>query len=178
MRQISQPLTAGPTPEKAPTYAYNKYRGAVIDGARRDCSAVPSASRRPRLSAYPRRPPEKARPHRTRWATSPTISWRPAHDLRPRADSQTMMEYSLWGFLTVEGTLFRGLTDQGFEAWPAESQGLHGRAIQATLEHGVRDVLCSVQGQSRVPSRGIPSSPRTLSNGSEPRLANLRERFM
>jgi hypothetical protein len=48
---------------------------------------------------------------------------------------QTVTEYSLWGFLTIEGTLFRGLTDQGFEAWPTkdstgapnqQSQGLHG----------------------------------------------------
>src|SRR6185312_6974256 len=54
----------------------------------------------------------------------------------------------------------------GFEAWPIEgstgapdrqSQGLHGCAVQATLEHGVRDILRSVQGRSRVPSRGIPS---------------------
>ena len=77
-----------------------------------------------------------------------------------------MTEYSFQGLFTLEGTLFRGLTDQGFEAWPVEgstgapdrqSQGLHGRAVQATLEHGVQDVLRSVQGQPRVPSRGIPS---------------------
>src|SRR6185312_13161960 len=70
------------------------------------------------------------------------------------------------GLFTLEGTLFRGLINQGFEAWPVEgstgapdrqSQGLHGCAIQATLERGVRDILRSVQGQSRVPRRGIPS---------------------
>src|SRR6185437_16353136 len=38
-----------------------------------------------------------------------------------------------------------------------QSQGLLGCAVQATLECGVRDILRSVQGQSRVPSRGIPS---------------------
>src|SRR6185437_5175696 len=38
-----------------------------------------------------------------------------------------------------------------------QSQGLHGCAVQATLERGVRDILRSVQGQARVPSRGIPS---------------------
>ena len=38
-----------------------------------------------------------------------------------------------------------------------QSQGLQGCAIQATLECGVRDILRSVQGQSRVPRRGIPS---------------------
>ena len=102
-----------------------------------------------------------------------------------------MTEYSFRGLFTLEGTLFRGLTDQGFEAWPVEgstgapdhqSQGLHGRAVQATLERGVRDVLRSVQGRSRLPSRGShrgrASSPRTLSNGSEPRLANLCKSFM
>src|SRR6185436_5612771 len=77
-----------------------------------------------------------------------------------------MMEYSLRGLFTLEATSFRGLTDQGFEAWPVEgstgapdhqSQGLHGCAVQATLERGVRDILRSVQGQSRVHSRGIPS---------------------
>src|SRR6185437_5096874 len=70
-----------------------------------------------------------------------------------------MTEYSFRGIATLEGITFRGLTDQGFEAWPIEgstgapdrqSQGLHGHAIQATLEHRVR-------GRSRVPSRGIPS---------------------
>src|SRR6185295_5320976 len=75
-------------------------------------------------------------------------------------------EYSFRGLFTLEGILLRGLTDQGFEAWPVEgstgapdqqSQGLHGCAVQATLEHGVRDILRSVQGRSRVPSRGIPS---------------------
>src|SRR6185436_8773596 len=77
-----------------------------------------------------------------------------------------MTEYSFRGFFTLEGIAFRGLTDQGFEAWPFggststpdhQSQGLQGCAIQATLERGVRDILRSVQGQSRVPRRGIPS---------------------
>src|SRR6185312_7232280 len=97
---------------------------------------------------------------------SPTISGGPAHDQRSPRCLQTVTEYSLRGFLTVEETLFRGFTDQGFEAWPTkgstgipdrQSQGLHGRVVQATLECGVQDVLRSVQGQSRVPSREIPS---------------------
>ena len=76
-----------------------------------------------------------------------------------------MTEYSFWGLFTIEGTLFRGLTDQGFESWPVEgltgtpdhqSQGLHGCVVQATLEHGVRDILRSVQGQPRVPGKGDP----------------------
>ena len=54
--------------------AHGDNYGAVIDGARRDCSAVPSASRRPRLSAYPRQPPEKARPH------NPRVLGHVAHD--------------------------------------------------------------------------------------------------
>ena len=94
---------------------------------------------------------------------------RPAEGPRARLATacrlQIMTEYSLHGLLTLEGTLFQGLTDQGFEGWPTEgstdapdhqSQGHHGRAIQATLECGVRDVLHSVQGQSRVPSKGDP----------------------
>ena len=77
-----------------------------------------------------------------------------------------MIEYSFRGIVTLEAITFRGLTDQGFEAWPVggstgapdrQSQGLHGCAVQATLDCGVRDILRSVQGQSRVPSRGIPS---------------------
>ena len=76
-----------------------------------------------------------------------------------------MTEYSLRVHFNLEGTLFRGLTDQEFEAWPVEgstgapdrqSQGLHGCAVQATLECGVPDILCSVQGQTRVPSKGDP----------------------
>jgi len=38
-----------------------------------------------------------------------------------------------------------------------QSQELQGRAVQATLEREVRDILRSVQGRSRVPRRGIPS---------------------
>src|SRR6185437_891293 len=49
--------------------------------------------------------------------------------------------------------LIRGSTG----AIDRQSQGLHGCAVQATLEHGVRDILRSVQGQSRAPSRGFPS---------------------
>ena len=45
---------------------------------------------------------------------------RPAEDPRARPATprrlQTMTEYSLRGLFTLEGTLFRGLTDQGFEA--------------------------------------------------------------
>jgi len=79
--------------------------------------------------------------------------------------ARTVTEYSLRGFLISKGTLFRGLTDQGFEGWPVEgstdapdhqSQGQHGRAVQATLERVVRDVLRCVQGQPRVPSKGDP----------------------
>src|SRR6185369_18066136 len=81
-----------------------------------------------------------------------------------------MTEYSFRGLFTLEGIAFQGLTDQGLEAWPVggstgaldhQSQGLQGCAVQATLEHGVRDILRSVQGQSRVPSRGIPSREST-----------------
>src|SRR6185312_14685271 len=88
------------------------------------------------------------------------------HDQATPRRLRTVMEYSFRGLLTLEGILFRGLTDQGFEACPVEgstgapdrqSQGLHGRAVQATLECGVRDILRSVQGQSRVPSWGITS---------------------
>ena len=97
---------------------------------------------------------------------SPTTSGRPRTRPATPRRLRTVTEYSFRGLFTLEGNLFRGITDQGFEAWPVEgstgapdyqSQGLHGCAIQATLERGVRDILRSVQSQSRVPSRGIPS---------------------
>ena len=59
-----------------------------------------------------------------------------------------------------EALLIRGskpLPPEGSTGAPDhQSQGLQGCAIQATLEHGVRDILRSVQGQSRVPRRGDP----------------------
>ena len=33
---------------------------------------------------------------------------------------RTVTEYPPRGLLTIEGMLFRGLTDQGFEGWPVE----------------------------------------------------------
>ena len=136
--------------------------------AQRNCSTVPFVSRRPRRFVYLRQPPEKVRPHCTA-RTGPRRP-RPAEDPRTRPATprrlRTVTEYSFRGLFTLEGTLFRGLTDQGFKAWPVEgstgtpdrqSQGLHGYVVQATLERGVRDILRSVQGQSRVPSWGIPS---------------------
>ena len=135
---------------------------------RRDCCVIPSVSRRPRRSVCPRPTPEKARPRRTAriGPRSPTTSGGPARTTCDSASFQTKTEYSFRGPFTPKGIVFRGLTDQGFEAWPFggltgapdhQSQGLQGWAIQATLERGVRDILRSVQGQSRVPSRGIPS---------------------
>ena len=59
-----------------------------------------------------------------------------------------------------------------------QSQGLQGCAIQATLETSYAVFKASrgcLEGGSH---RGRASSPRTLSNGSEPRLVNPRERFI
>ena len=101
------------------------------------------------------------------------------------------MEYSLRGFFTLEGTLFRGLTDQGFEAWPVE--GSTGTQIARVRD--CMDVPYKLTSNAKFETsyavfkasrgclaggshRGRASSPRTLSNGSEPRLANLSERFM
>ena len=85
-------------------------------------TTVLSVSRRPHLFAYLRQPPEKARPHCTA-RTGPRRP-RPAKDLCARPATprhfRTMTEYSFRGLFTLEGTSFRGLTDQGFEAWPVE----------------------------------------------------------
>src|SRR6185503_19268843 len=87
---------------------------------RRDCCAIPSVSRRPRRFVCPRLSPEKARPHHT--ARIGPRRPPPAED--PRALLATLRrfriktEYSFGGLFTLEGIAFRGLTDQGFEAWP------------------------------------------------------------
>ena len=147
------------------TRALGNNYGAVTDGRGATVALFhPSAAAPPTQGSHLKR---RARTTRAYWTTSPTTSGRLA---RTTNDSgpfyRTVTKYSPQGFLTVEGNQFRGLIDQGFEAWPIEgstgapdrqSQGLHGCAIQATLEHGVRDILRSIQGQSRVPSRGILS---------------------
>ena len=87
---------------------------------RRDCCVIPSVSRRPRRSVCPRPTPEKARPRRTAriGPRSPTTSGRPARTTCDSASFQTKTEYSFRGPFTPEGIAFRGLTDQGFGAWP------------------------------------------------------------
>src|SRR6185437_10319997 len=103
-------------------------------------------------------------------ATSPTTSGRPACMTRDSASFQTKTEYSFRGPFTLEGIALRGLTEalliRASKPGPSggstgasdhQSQELQGRAVQATLEHEVRDILRSVQGRSRVPRRGIPS---------------------
>ena len=122
----------------------NNY-GAVTDGRGATVALFhPSAAAHAALSTRGSRLKRRAR-------TTPHESGHVSHDMRKtRAHDQatprrlrTVMEYSFRGLFTLEGTLFRGLIDQGFDAWSIEgstgapdrqSQGLHGRAVQATLE--------------------------------------------
>ena len=102
---------------------------------------------------------------------------------------RTMMEYSFRGLFTLEGTLFQGLSDQGFEAWPVEGSTApqiardcmdvpYKLSSNAEFETSYAVFKASLGCLAGGSHRGRASSPRTLSNGSEPRLANLCERFM
>ena len=110
---------------------------------------------------------------------------------RDSASFQTKTEYSFRGPFTLKGIGFRGLTDQGFEAWPVEGS----TSTQIARVRDCMDVLYKLPANAEFETsctvfkagrgcleggshQGRASSPRTLSNGSEPRLANLRKRFM
>ena len=137
---------------------------------RRDCCAIPSVSRRPRRSVCPRRSPEKARPHHA--AQIGPHRPLPAEDPCARVvrGSETFSDHDEIFLhrvsLPSKESHFEALLIRGSKPGPSggstgapdhQSQGLLGCAVQATLERGVRDILHSVQGQSRVPRRGIPS---------------------
>ena len=106
-------------------------------------------------------------PHRTNRATSPTTSGRPARMTHDSASFPNHDGIFLRGVsLPSKESHFEALLIRGSKPGPSggstgapdrQSQGLQGCAVQATLERGVRDILRSVQGQSRVPRRGIPS---------------------
>jgi hypothetical protein len=182
-----------PTTMEAPTRALGNNYGTVIDGARRDCSAILSASHRPRLSAYPRQPPEKARPHCTACtgprhprsagdprATGNSVPFREPLQNIPSSDSLPSKEFNSMAVLI-----------KGSKPGPS-------RVRQAPQIAGVIDCMdvpyklpsntefetshtvfkagrsCLAGGSHR----GRASSPQTLSKGSEPRLANLYECFM
>ena len=135
----------------------------------RDCCAIPSVSRRPRRFICPRLSPEKARPHRT--ARIGPRRPPPAGDPRARDSRSCDVFESRRNIpsgisLPSNESHSEALLVRGSKPGPSggstgapdrQSQGLQGCAIQATLECGVRDILRSVQGQSRVPRRGIPS---------------------
>ena len=102
-----------------------------------------------------------------------------------------MTEYSSQGLFALEGIAFQGLTDQGFEAWPVEgSTGAQIARVMDCMDEPYKlpsnaefETSYAVFNASRGcleggSHRGRASSPRTLSNGSEPRLANLRKHFM
>ena len=149
----------GPTTVESPTHARSNNCGTVIGG----CGATvalshPSAAAHAASSA--RGCHLKRRAH-----TAPHESGHVAHHQRktrardsrpcvifgskqniPSEDSLPSKEFD------SEALLIRGSTG----APDRQSQGLHGRAVQATLECGVRDASRSVRGRSRVPSRGIP----------------------
>ena len=137
--------------------------------ARRDCCVIPSVSRRPRRFVCPRPTPEKARPHHTarNRATSPTTGGRPARVTRDSASFSNQDGIFLQGSLYPRRNRIsrpylsgvRSLALQGVRQAPQIARVRNCRDVpyKATLERKVRDILRSVQGQSRVPRRGIPS---------------------
>ena len=136
--------------------------------ARRDCCVShPSAAARAAPSARGRRLKRRAHaaPHESGHVRPP-----PAED--PRARLATLRRFKprrnipSGVSLPSKESHFEALLIRGSKPGPSggstgapdhQSQGLQGCAVQATLERGLRDILRSVQGQSRVPRRGIPS---------------------
>ena len=99
----------------------NNY-GAVIDGrgatvALFHPSAAANAVSSTRRSRLKRR--ARTAPHELGHVAHDQRKTR-AHDQATPRYLRTVTEYSFRGLFTLEGTLFRGLTDQGFEAWPVE----------------------------------------------------------
>ena len=158
----------GPTAAESPTRACSSNYGTVTGG-----SGATVALSHPSTAAHAASSARGCRLKR-RAHTAPHESGHVApHQLKTRARGSRLCDVfrsrqniPSWGLFTLEGIAFRGLTDQGVEAWPfkgfdrrprSPESGLQGCAIQATLERGVRDIPRSVQGQTRVPRRGIPS---------------------
>ena len=184
----------GPTTAEFPTRARGDKCGTVTGGC--DAAVVlshPSAAAHAAPSARGRRLKRRAHaaPHESDHVRPP-----PAED--PRALLATLRhfqiktEYSFRGPFTLEGIAFRGLTDQGFEAWPF---GVFDRRPRSPESGDCRDVPYKLPSNAKFETsyavfkasrgcleggshRGRASSPRTLSNGSEPRLANLHKCFM
>ena len=112
----------GPTTAESPTRALGNNCGAVTDGRGATVALFhPSAAAHAASSTRGSRLKRRAR-------TTPHESGHVSHDMRKtHAHDQatarrlrTVTEYSFRGLFTLEGILFRGLTDQGFEAWPVE----------------------------------------------------------
>ena len=158
----------GPTTAEFPTRARGDKCGTVTGGC--DATVVlshPSAAAHAAPSARGRRLKRRAHaaPHESGHVRPP-----PAED--PRARLATLRHFKRRRNIPSGVSLpskeshFEALLIRGSKPGPSggstgapdhRSQGLQGCAIQATLECGVRDILRSVQGQSRVPRRGIPS---------------------
>jgi len=112
----------GPMTAESPTRALGNNYGAVTDGrgvtvALFHSSATAHAASSTRGSRLKRR--ARTAPHEPGHVAHDQRKTR-AHDQRIRARLRTMTEYSFRGLFTLEGTLFQGLTDQGFEVWPIE----------------------------------------------------------
>src|SRR6185437_4579568 len=159
----------GPTTAESPTRARSNKRGTVTGGRGVTVAlSHPSAAAHAASSARGCR--LKRRAH--------TMPHKSGHAARYRRKTRTRAWLGTATFSDHDGIFLHGVSlpskESHFEALlirgskpgPSggstgapdhQSQGLLGCAVQATLERGVRDILHSVQGQSRVPRRGIPS---------------------
>ena len=159
----------GPTTAEFPTRARGNKCGTVT--GRRDATVVlshPSAAAHAASSARGCR--LKRRAH--------TVPHKSGQDARYRRKTRTCVARGSATFsdydeiflhrvsLPSKESHFEALLIRGSKPGPSggsigapdhQSQALQGCAVQATLERGVRDILRSVQGQSRVPRRGISS---------------------
>ena len=161
---------------------------------RRDCCVIPSVSRRPRRFVCPRLPPEKARPHRT--ARIGPRSPLPAEDPRACGSRLGVVFESRRNIpsgvpLPSKESQSEALPIRGSKPGPSEVR----QAPQITRVRDCRDVPYKLPSNAEFETsyavfrasrgcleggshRGRASSPRTQSNGSEPRLANPRKIFM
>ena len=160
----------GPTTAESPTRARNNKCGTVTGG--RGATVVlshPSAAAHAASSARGCRLKRRAHtmPHKSGHTARYRRKTRARAWLATLRRFQITTEYSFLGVpLPSKESRFEALLIRGSKPGPSggstgapdhQSQGLQGCAVQATLERGVRDILRSVQGRSRVPRWGIPS---------------------
>src|SRR6185437_3717176 len=160
----------GPTTAESPTRAHRNKCGTVTGGRGATVAlSHPSAAAHATSSARGCRLKRRAHtvPHKSGHSARYRRKTRAHAWLRTLRRFQITTEYSsMVSLLPSKESYFEALLIRGSKPDPSggstgapdhQSQGLVGCAVQATLERGVRDILRSVQGQSRVPRRGVPS---------------------